>query len=84
MRHFRGETSRQNSSGNVSSVVARDDEIGIDNFAFQMSTLDRLKINDAADDNEGTPPPPDYATVIIETNRQSNLSRSDTSYGRYT
>ena len=49
-----------------------------------MSTLDRLKINDAADDNEGTPPPPDYATVIIETNRQSNLSRSDTSYGRYT
>jgi hypothetical protein len=43
-----------------------------------MDNIDRQKI----DDDDGGPPPPDYATVIIETNRQTSLPRSETSYGR--
>jgi hypothetical protein len=38
VRRFRGETSRQNSSSNIVNDV-NDDEIGIDNYAFQVSTL---------------------------------------------
>ena len=80
VRRFRGETTRQASTssivGNEADVdadIRHDDELGFDNFGFQMSRLDRFKI-----DEDENPPPPDYATVIIET----NLPRSETSYGR--
>jgi hypothetical protein len=56
-----------------------DDILGVDNFSLQMSrSVQMTKL----DDDEDMPPPPDYATVIIETSRHSNLPGTDGSYGR--
>ena len=72
MRRFRGESSTQNSV---------EEDFGGDSFSMQTSTqmrhLSRTKLDD------DMPPPPDYATVIIETSRHTNLPGSDGSYGRY-